>query len=204
MKKLLCLMGGAMLFICVRGQHVIIEPYNIGARVSEFPLTRLVNFNTDTASIASFGQKLIIIDFWGTHCGSCIKALPHENELQAEFKDEVQFIMVTSDDSAEVLSFLERYNAKNPRLTIPIVTSDILIQQMFKHSALPHFAWLGPDGLLLAQSTVSMLNREGIKATLYDIQKRKDDLGRGHFPENYFHFPKPNIAQEKFFQYYKY
>ena len=197
-------MGGAMFLSQIHAQHVVIKPYNIGDRVPAFPLTHLINSEKDSTSISSFGNKLIILDFWGTHCSSCIQALPEENDLQSEFKDQVQFIMVTPDDKENVSSFLERYDKKNQKLSIPIVTSDILIQQMFAHIFLPHYVWLGPDGLLMAQTTASMVSREVIQTALAEIQKRKDHLDERHFSEKYFQFPEPNAAQKQYFQQYKY
>ena len=192
-----------MLLTLVKAQRIMIKPYNIGDRVSEFPLLKMVNYKDDSASIASFGQKLLIIDFWGTRCGSCIQALPKENELQTEFRNEIQFILVTSDDSSEVTSFLDRYNKKNKKLEIPIVTSDVLIQQMFLHLFLPHFVWISSDGTLLAQTSTAMLKKEVIEAVLKDIQIRKDHLNDKHFPDKYFHFLPPSNAQETFFQHFK-
>lgn len=185
------------------GQSIKIEPYYIGDRVPDIPLYKIVNYKDTTATLSSFGHKLIILDFWGTHCGSCIKMFPAEDSLQQQFKDNVQFILVTSDDSTEVSDFLIRYNKTHVKLSLPIVTSDILISQMFRHTFVPHYVWLAPDGGLLAQTLATMINTETLLSVISGIRQREEDLRSDHYPETYFHFPALNSAQSTFFHQYR-
>jgi uncharacterized protein (TIGR03435 family) len=53
--------------------------------------------------------KVVVLEFWATWCGPCVKAIPHLNELAEEFKKEpVQFIAVTSENEQIVKNFLDR------------------------------------------------------------------------------------------------
>ncbi len=46
-------------------------------------------------SLSDYKGKVVYIDFWGTWCPPCIKALPKHTELQKEFEgEEVAFLMV--------------------------------------------------------------------------------------------------------------
>lgn len=39
--------------------------------------------------------KIVVLDFWGTWCAPCLKALPHTNEMAEEYKDRgVEFIAI--------------------------------------------------------------------------------------------------------------
>jgi thiol-disulfide isomerase/thioredoxin len=41
-----------------------------------------------TRKLADFRGKVVVLDFWGTWCGSCIKAIPKIKELQVKYKDQ--------------------------------------------------------------------------------------------------------------------
>lgn len=192
-----------MALLCVYatsfGQKINIEPYYIGDRVSDLPLNKVVNYKDSIATLSSFGDKLLILDFWGTHCGSCIKMFPAENSLQRTFKNDAQFILVTSDDSATVCDFLDHYNKTHAKFSLPIVTSDILIARMFRFHSMPHYLWIAPDGTLLAQTSEAMVNKPTISMVLANIRKDKAHLQSEHFLENYFHFPAMDKSQSDFF-----
>jgi thiol-disulfide isomerase/thioredoxin len=48
-------------------------------------------------TLAALKGKLVVIDFWATWCGPCIRAFPHVRELAAHYKgSEVVFLGVTS------------------------------------------------------------------------------------------------------------
>lgn len=53
--------------------------------------------------------KVVVLEFWSTHCGPCVAAIPHMNELADKFKDKpVQFIAVTDDSESVIKRFLEK------------------------------------------------------------------------------------------------
>jgi thiol-disulfide isomerase/thioredoxin len=57
--------------------------------------------------------KVYVVEFWATWCGPCIAAFPHLSELQAEHKEDVQFIGVNIwegvDDQAQRISKVENF-----------------------------------------------------------------------------------------------
>jgi len=55
------------------------------------------------------GQSLVI-DFWGTWCGPCIRTIPHMNRMAREFKEQpIQFLAVTDEDRSTVESFVKTH-----------------------------------------------------------------------------------------------
>ncbi len=38
-------------------------------------------------ALAELKGKIILIDFWATWCGPCLKAVPHTNEVMSKYKD---------------------------------------------------------------------------------------------------------------------
>ena len=53
--------------------------------------------------------KNVILEFWGTHCGPCISAIPHLNELASTYGGpETLFVSLSPEDSRAIERFLEK------------------------------------------------------------------------------------------------
>jgi thiol-disulfide isomerase/thioredoxin len=114
------------------------------------PDVRLINYangETKSFSLADLKSKLIIIDFWGTGCTSCIKAFPKIDSLQKKFAGIVQFILVNkeSPDSTKRF-FLKRPKIKIP--SVPIVMGDSVLHKRFPHFFIPHHVWLDSNNIV--------------------------------------------------------
>ncbi len=61
--------------------------------------------------VTGFEQgRVYVVEFWATWCAPCIVAIPHLTHLQAQYKDKVRFIGVSSSDKdlATVESFVRQ------------------------------------------------------------------------------------------------
>ncbi len=198
MKKLLCFIGGAMLLTQVHAQQEI-EPFYIGNRVPDLPLKNIINYKDSVASLSSFGNKIIILDFWNTHCSSCILMFPLEDSIQAMFPDDVQFILVTNDPKEKVEKFLKKYNASQSKpLTLPIITNDQFLKKMFHFRYIPHFVWIAPNGLIMAQSSDFFINSENIANTLVPIRAEEIRLQGNRNADFNLQMQKPTKELQKF------
>ncbi len=53
------------------------------------------------------GEHVVVVEFWATWCGPCLRNMPHLSALQQQYGSEVQFIGVTDEDEQTVTEFLE-------------------------------------------------------------------------------------------------
>lgn len=201
MKKLLCLIGGAMLTWNTHAQKISIIPFDIGDRIPDLPLTHMINYKDSVAKLSSFSNKLIILDFWAVHCGPCVAMFPKEDSLQKANEDRVQFILVTFDLAEKVNKFIHSWDSThNMHLSMPIVTTDGLLHKLFKYKYIPHYVWISPNGEVLAQTNETFINQSTIERVLRKIDARNQRMKLENWPQDRYGFPKPKINFEKFLQ----
>ncbi|MDE6480122.1 MAG: thioredoxin [Muribaculaceae bacterium] len=64
----------------------------------------MLEFNDQTAREAIESGKPVVIDFWATWCGPCIKLGPIVEELAEKYGDQVTVGKLNIDDNDEVAS----------------------------------------------------------------------------------------------------
>lgn len=60
--------------------------------------------NGSAVKLADLKGKIVVLDFWATWCGPCIKSIPHNNELAEKFKGKVVFIGVCHPRGGEKMT----------------------------------------------------------------------------------------------------
>lgn len=61
--------------------------------VTDFDLKTVLNFSTFSSSFNTIKKDLTIVDFFGTWCAPCIKALPHLAEVQKKVDYRIHFAL---------------------------------------------------------------------------------------------------------------
>jgi thiol-disulfide isomerase/thioredoxin len=61
--------------------------------------------NSKPLTLAELKGKIVVLDFWATWCGPCIKSIPHTNELLKKYADKgVVIIGVCAKNGAEKMA----------------------------------------------------------------------------------------------------
>lgn len=94
--------------------------------------------------LSSEKGKVIVLDFWATWCGPCIKSLPSLIDSMSSFDPkQVRFIGVNqAEDKDTVKSFLE---TRGWKLDVVLDASQ-RVGQSFGVEGIPHTVVIGPDG----------------------------------------------------------
>lgn len=78
---------------------------------SPAPEFTLKNDKGENVSLNDFLGKYLIVDFWGTWCGACLKGIPKMNEYYLKYKDKIEFTSIDCHDSKEVwLKAIAKYH----------------------------------------------------------------------------------------------
>ena len=65
------------------------------------PDFRLKNLEGEYMTLDSFKGKYLLLDFWGTWCGWCIKGIPGLKKYYEKYKDRIEFASIDCKDTEE-------------------------------------------------------------------------------------------------------
>ncbi len=123
------------------------QAMRIGEKMPALRLGPLMNYKTETVSFSQWKGKLVILDFWGENCGSCIAGFPNLEKLQQQFKDSIQVVLVNRRDKDSVLRFFKKMKRlRIPKL--PMLTGDTVLENLFPHVFMPHQVWIDGAGVV--------------------------------------------------------
>jgi thiol-disulfide isomerase/thioredoxin len=104
-------------------------------------------FDGSTHRLSDYLGKYVILDFWATGCGPCLKSMPELKALGEKYPDTVKIIGINLDASEEVWrAGTEMYKPSELNLNAP-PSSDI--DKRYGVRGIPHYVILSPGGVIL-------------------------------------------------------
>lgn len=138
---------------------------------------------TGKVYLEKVGDKVVILDFFDTSCGTCIQTMPKLQKLQDKLKDKVQIITVAWQDKVTLEKFFERNEfLKENKVNLPVIYGDMYLKERFPHLSVPHVAFLH-KGKVKAITSSDMITEEVVLKLFKEGQMDfplKDDFGRGN------------------------
>ncbi|WP_184547314.1 TlpA family protein disulfide reductase [Mucilaginibacter sp. FT3.2] len=123
------------------------------------------NYKDKKIRLSDIKANLIILDMWGTYCGSCIDHMPEIVALQKEFKDSIQVLMVTKNSDVEVKKCAIR--AENVRKnSLPFINGKENLAGYFNLSFVPQYIWIDKQGTIKYISEESYVSKPNIRKFL--------------------------------------
>lgn len=114
----------------------------VGDRAPEFALQTV---SGKTVALSDFRGQTVVLDFWGTWCVPCVKALPAMADLASEHAD-VPILGLASYEDAETDP--EAF-ARAKGVEYPILRADEATLEAYRIYAFPTYIVVGPDGSIL-------------------------------------------------------
>lgn len=131
------------------GQRV--KPLVIGDKMPDVQLTVLDNGAVKQVSLASlYNKQPMILDFWATWCGPCIKTITEADSLLRITKANVLFLPISYEPVATVQGHIQKHKRLQGVPFLFAVHDSILAGKLIEMKGIPHEVWVGTDGIIKA------------------------------------------------------
>lgn len=137
------------------------QTLKIGDTASDLKLS-LMDKSKTPISISELDGKVVIIDFWATWCSPCIAGMPHLNDLQNEFNENLQIIAVSHESEDRIKRFI---NSRPQFFWFGLDTAGLL-REAFPFRIIPHTVIIDTKGKVVAITAPENINSKVIKQVL--------------------------------------
>lgn len=196
----------AMICLCCKAQQDI-KALTIGDSVPDIYFEKMLNYDKPVTRLSDFKGKYLILDLWSTWCRSCIEAFPKMEQIQEQFKNDLQIILVnpndaTYDSDEKINAVLTNYKKRNNKpLSLPIALRDTIINYLFPHKSVPHIVVISPDGYVEAITTAWAVSPGRIADLIKGKEKVFPPKNENGFDPKKPLFVKNNAGDGAYFMY---
>ncbi|WP_412984531.1 TlpA family protein disulfide reductase [Pontimicrobium sp. IMCC45349] len=109
---------------------------------------KLQDINGNIINFKDLEGKVTLLNFWATWCPPCVAELPYIKDLNADYKDKIEIILVSNESANKVQSFLK---AKGFELNSYMPLSEY--PNAFDISSIPRTFLIGKNGAIAIDKT---------------------------------------------------
>ena len=84
----------------------------------------------ESLSISDLKGKIVVVNFWSTTCGSCMEEMPHFDEFQKAYMDEVVILALDGEKGWDYQRILKWMNAR--RTTKGLQNANLPVEEIYK------------------------------------------------------------------------
>lgn len=120
--------------------------------------------NDQPQSVSQWRGKILVINFWATWCGPCLKEIPEFIKLQQQYQDQgLQFVGIAIDDKESVQAYLKRIQINYPILIAGDAGSNLAHQLGNIINAVPFSVIVNQQGQIIHRQPGELSNEELLK-----------------------------------------
>ena len=146
------------------------------------PAVKLMRGTDKSFDWKALEDKVVLIDFFDTFCGTCIQIMPKLQQLEKKHADKFKVITVTWQDKATIEKlFATNEYLKENKVNLPVVYDDTYFKSIFPHKAAPHeiLIYKGKVHAITNSNGITEENILNLYAGLPISVRVKDDYATG-------------------------
>jgi thiol-disulfide isomerase/thioredoxin len=148
------------------------QGYIVNDMTGNFSITTILNYSSASSSFQQFKEKLLVVDFFGTWCVPCVRALPKLSALQEKYKNQINILLVSEETQAKLETFIK----KQVSFIFPVVVDEERnFIKSFQPPSYPYTAIVGKDGKVMAIPSQEEMTEANIEKWLA-MQNEKADV----------------------------
>lgn len=158
-----------------------VRELKIGDTLPSIDVLLMTKGETKNVRLSSlYHSKFLIIDFWASWCGACIRAIRDGDSVAKAFGEKIKLVPVTYENSQVVEAFIKN-NPLLRQLDIDYVVGDsLLMGGYFTFDILPHQVWVDSLGVVKAigypDEMTSGNLRDFISCQTLNIEEKRDEI----------------------------
>jgi thiol-disulfide isomerase/thioredoxin len=98
----------------------------------------------ESFELSSLRGKVVVLDFWATWCGPCMRELPSILKLRQEFAGKVEFLGINDESPGVIKGFVRKHNSDMPVL----MDESREVHNQYGVNAIPTLLIIGRDGVI--------------------------------------------------------
>ncbi len=103
--------------------------------------------NSEAMDISDLKGKIVVLDFWATWCGPCLRAVPHTNAMAEKYADDVVIIGICHPQGMEKMQETAETHGMKYAL---VADADGAIKSSYRVDGFPDYYVIDRDGTLIA------------------------------------------------------
>jgi len=108
--------------------------------------------------------KVVIVDFWATWCGPCVRAIPHMNEIANTFRGKVECVGLSDESQSAFTNGLQRKNLGPQSFAYNLALDPQgRMKSAFQVRGIPHVAVMSTDWVVRWQGHPSALTEQIVR-----------------------------------------
>lgn len=160
------LIASLLLVVSAKAQQTenMLKP---GQQCPDFKFNNVEHYSKNKVSLSDFKGKWLILDFWNRTCSVCIKGFPKLNDLQNEFGNKLQVLLVGINNykyNKDIKGLFERIRVRQS-LTLPIAYDSVMVNQL-NVKTVPYIVVIDPKGIVRALPKSGELNSEMLRVLM--------------------------------------
>ncbi len=179
----------AMVINTANSQNQKTLDLKVGDTMPDIPFRNLINYKTTEAKLSDFKGKLTILDFWFTKCGACIEGFPKMDKLKAKFGNQIEIILVNTQQTKDTREMVEKRFAKlkvtGYEVKLPYMYGDTVLEKYISYKYMPHHVWIDGNRKIVAITSGDEVTEDNVRTMLLQgsthLRYKKDDI---NFDEN--------------------